>query len=282
VDSVGAERSGGSGGQGEGGGFPWFLAALVGLPVAVLWWRRRRRARVDAAELADVKREVEGDVLALAEEIRALDVDLELAQADPRARDDYAAALDGYERASRALDRARTPEELEPVAAALEEGRYAMASARARVDGSALPERRPPCFFDPRHGPSSRDVEWAPPDGVPRPVPACEADAQRVERGLEPAAREVLVGGVRTPYWNAPSAYGPYAGGFFGGFGGIFPGFLIGTMLGSGFGWGGADAGAADGGIGDIGGGGGGDFGGFGGGGDVGGGGGDFGGGGGD
>ena len=34
------------------------------------------------------------------------------------------------------------------------------------LDGRKPPERRPPCFFDPRHGPSSRDVEWAPPGGT--------------------------------------------------------------------------------------------------------------------
>ena len=107
-----------------------------------------------------------------------------------------------------------------------------MAKAKARLEGREPPERRPPCFFDPRHGPSSREVEWAPPRGAPRLVPACEADAQRVEQGVEPAAREVLVGGRPTPYWNAPPAYGPWAGGFFGGFGGLFPGLLLGSMLG--------------------------------------------------
>ena len=61
---------------------------------------------------------------------------------------------------------------------------------------------------------------WAPPGGTPRPVPACEADAQRVERGEEPQAREVLVGGRRVPYWDAGPAYAPFYGGFFGSFGG--------------------------------------------------------------
>src|SRR3712207_7562347 len=42
------------------------------------------------------------------------------------------------------------------------------------------------CFFDPRHGPSARDVEWAPPGGAPRLVPACAADAVRIEDGEDP------------------------------------------------------------------------------------------------
>ena len=43
-----------------------------------------------------------------------------------------------------------------------------------------LPAKRPPCFFNPAHGPSSQNVEWAPPGGVARDVPACPADAERV------------------------------------------------------------------------------------------------------
>src|SRR5207244_862017 len=105
-------------------------------------------------------------------------------------------------------------------------------------------------------GPSSRDVEWAPPGGTPRPVPACEADAQQVERGEDPASREVLVGGVRTPYWAAPG-YMPFYGGF-------FPGLFLGELLGGGFGggWYGGYDDQPDSGLGDFGGGGGGDFGG--------------------
>ena len=75
-------------------------------------------------------------------------------------------------------------------------------------------------------------------------VPACEADAQRVERGEDPEAREVLVGGRRMPYWSAGPMYAPFAGGLFGGFGGgLFPGLMVGTLLGSSLGgWGMGDA----------------------------------------
>ena len=105
-----------------------------------------------------------------------------------------------------------------------------MSSARARLENREPPERRSPCFFDPRHGPSDREVEWAPDGGEPRMVPACEADAQRVERGDDPEAREVTVGGQRVPYWAAGPMYAPFMGGFFGA--GILPGLMVGTMLG--------------------------------------------------
>jgi hypothetical protein len=290
---VGAERGGeSSSGDGDGGGgFPTELLLIGGAGAAVFLVVRRRRARRRTAELAEVKAEVEQDLLALADDVRALDLDVELPDADPVAKQDYATALTAYEEADRQLDRARSTQELEPVSRALEEGRYAMASAKARLAGREPPERRPPCFFDPRHGPSVEDVDWAPPGGEPRPVPVCAADAARIADGLEPASREVLVGGQRTPYWAAGPAYAPYAGGFFGAFGGVLPAFLLGSMLSGpmfGGGWsdpgGGSDSAGGDfgdsgGGFGDFGGGGG-DFGGgdFGGG-DFGGGGGDFGGG---
>jgi hypothetical protein len=135
-----------------------------------------------------------------------------------------------------------------------------------------VPERRQPCFFDPRHGPSTRDVEWSPDGGAPRLVPACEADALRVEEGEEPESRQVAYRGAMVPYWAAPT-YGGY-------FGGFLPGLLVGSLLSGpsgGYGGGYYDTGSGNadtGGGGDFGGGGGGDFGGGGGGGD--GGGGDF------
>jgi hypothetical protein len=279
LESGGSNGSGGSGGGGSGGGLAIGLLALAGVGGGALLLSRRRRRREEDAEFAEVKENARDDLVRLGDDIRALDLDVQMPNVDPQARDAYGTAVDAYDRANTAWERARTPEDLEPVSAALEEGRYAMAAAKARLEGRPVPERRPPCFFDPRHGPSSREVEWAPDGGAPRLVPACEADAQRVERGEDPHAREVTVGGQRMPYWNAGPMYAPWAGGFFGGYGGgLLPGLLVGTLLGEaiaapmayGAGWGdggwgdGGDGGGGDGGGGDFGGGdfGGGDFGG--------------------
>ena len=273
----GGAGSGSGGGGGGGGSLLPLLLVGGGAFAAFSFFSRRKRARVAAAEMTELKAEVQKDLLALADDIRALDLDVEMPGADPQGKEQYALAVAAYDRADDGLDRARRPEDLSVVAEALEEGRYAMASAKALLAGQTPPERTPPCFFDPRHGPSDREVEWAPEGGTPRPVPACEADAQRVERGEDPSYREV--GG--RPYWEAGPAYAPYAGGYFGGFGGgLFPGLLIGTMLGGamfpGVGYADSgDVGGGDFGGGDFGGGGGfggGDFGGGGGGGDFGGG----------
>lgn len=266
VDAVGEESNGGGGG-GLGGG-ALIPLGLAGAAIAFFVLRRRRRSAENDRELAEVKTTARDDLVALGEDIGTVDVD-ELPAA---ARPDYERALEQYQHGSNALDWAKRPADIEAVSAAVEEGRHAMTAARARAAGQEPPERRPLCFFDPRHGPSVRDVEWTPPWGAPRPVPACAADAQRIEDGLDPQTREVTVGGRPVPYWNAGPAYAPWAGGFYGGFGGLFPGFLLGSMLGGGFGFGGygfgygdsGDQGDGDFGDGDIGGGdfGGGDFGG--------------------
>jgi hypothetical protein len=287
VKRVGDARAGGGssgdgGGGGGSGGFPLFLLALIGLPLLVIGLGRRRRRRREQemarAELEQVRQVAREDLIALGEDIRALDLDVQMPDANTRAKDHYNQAVECYTTAEQRLDRARHPDDVEPVASALEEGRWAMEAAKAELAGREAPERRPPCFFDPRHGPSVADVDWAPPGGQPRPVPVCAADLQRIKDGVEPESRYVPVGGQMVPYWAAGPAYMPWAGGFFGG--GLLPGLFLGSMLGGGgffgggFGdgvyagdggdFGGGDFGGAD--LGDFGGG---DFGDFGGGGDF-------------
>jgi hypothetical protein len=293
IDRVGkAERNGGGAGGGRSSGSSGLglLAILVVGGGLFAFRRSRRRRREERAQVEELRRIANDDIVALGDDVRAIDLDIEMPGADPQAREDLGVALDRYDRAEQALARARRPQEFGSVSTALEEGRWAMESAKARLAGRTPPERRPPCFFDPRHGPSTRDVEWAP-DGydATRPVPVCEADAVRIESGQEPQTREVVLGGQRMPYYAGPGWMGPYVGGWYGGFGGfgggLLGGMLLGEMMGGGFGWGGGfgDAyGDGGGSGGDFGGGfgggdwgGGGDFGG-GGGGDFGGGGGDF------
>jgi hypothetical protein len=231
--------------------------------------RRRRAQREEQAALEELKAFARDDVIALGQDIRALDIDIEMPDVTPGARADYATALGRYEQADDAWDQARRPADLERVASLVEDGRHAIACVHARLERRPLPERRPPCFFDPRHGPSTVDVDWAPDGGAPRPVPVCAADAQRIGDGEAPHIRRV--GG--TPYWDAGPQYVPWATGFFGG--GLVPALSVGSMLGAGLGmfgspffgggaWAGGDSAAGGFGSGDFGGGdfGGGDFGG--------------------
>ena len=270
----GGSSGGGSGTDGGGGGFPLILLALIGVPLVLfgLGRRRQRRREEEAAraELEEVRGVARDDLVALGDDIRALDLDVQMPDADTRGKEHYNQAVERYTEAEQRLDAVRRPEELEPVTSALEEGRWAMEAAKAELAGGEAPERRAPCFFDPRHGPSVGDVEWAPPAGQPRPVPVCAADLQRIKDGIEPDYRQVPYGGQMVPYWAAGPAYMPWAGGFFGG--GLLPGLFIGSLLGGGFGGFGDEAYAGDAsdfGGGDLGDFGGGDFGDFGGGGDF-------------
>ncbi|MFF6804278.1 hypothetical protein [Streptomyces sp. NPDC012616] len=246
---------------------------------------RRRRAAEQRAALDRLRVVVDEDITAFGEELDRLDFHPAEPGADDAMRADYERALDTYEQAKSAMAAAARPEDVRGVTEALEDGRFSLALLAARREGRPLPERRPPCFFDPRHGPSVGDATWTPPGGSTREVPVCAADATRLADGRDPVIREVDSDYGRRPYWEAGPAYGPWAGGYFGG--GILPGLLVGTMLGSmmatpsyaddygaGYGdFGGGDVSGADfdsgdfggfgdGGGGDFGGGGGGDFGG--------------------
>lgn len=198
------------------------LLALAIIVIVLVQVRRAGRQRLEAerqrSELEPVKKLVFEDVTVLGEELQGLDRDLAGQQLDPGGHADYQRALDAYEAAKTAADAMTSPDDIRHVTEIVEDGRYAIACVRARAAGDPLPTRRPPCFFDPRHGLSVTDVVWAPPGGAPRDVPACALDAERVSAGADPDSRMVLVGSQRVPYYQGGAAYQPYATGYFGSF----------------------------------------------------------------
>lgn len=207
------------------------LLAAGGAGVYAVTRRNRRRHQEEQrAALEKLRVVVDEDITAFGEELDRLDFHPGEPGADDAMRTDYAHALDAYEQSKTYMAAARKPEDVRAVTQAVEDGRFALARLDARRDGRALPERRPPCFFDPRHGPSVADATWTPPGGAEREVPVCAADRARLADGADPAVREVDTEYGRRPYWEAGPAYGPWAGGYFGG--GLLPGLLVGTMLG--------------------------------------------------
>jgi hypothetical protein len=233
---------------------------------------RRSRSKADDARMSAVRRVASEDVTQLGEQLQAEPIPDGLGE---EALADWQRALDAYENAKQALESAQTPEDLQWVTRALDDGRFALATLAARREGRELPSRRGPCFFDQRHGISVQDAAWAPPGGASRDVPVCAACAARLADGISPDARTVPTAGGDRPYWEAGEEYGPWARGWYGAQGAyLLNGMLVGTMLGSmlwapvGYDMGAADATAADAGSdagGDVGGGdvGGGDAGGF-------------------
>ncbi|MGB0099973.1 MAG: hypothetical protein WBP61_06800 [Nocardioides sp.] len=207
------------------------LAAIVAAVVAARRSSERRAIERQRAELAPVHKLAAEDITALGEQLQELDLDLAGRDLGAGENADYQRALDAYEAAKTAADAMARPDDVRHVTVIVEDGRYAIACVRARVAGDPLPTRRPPCFFDPRHGPSVADVPWTPAGGATRDVPACALDAERVSAGAAPDARMVMVGAQRVPYWQGGPAYQPYARGYFGAFGPMdwmFAGLLFG------------------------------------------------------
>ena len=219
--------------------------------------RQAEERRALETQLATSKRAADEDVTKFGEELQRLDSDVAGHALDEPMQQDYQRALDAYDNAKMSLDAVTQPEEIRHVTEILEDGRYAVACVKARIAGEPLPAKRPPCFFNPAHGPSSQDVSWAPPGGVPRSVPACPADAERVLAGADPYIRTVQVGAQRVPYWEGGQAYAPWAQGYYSRWNGsdMLSGMLIGGLLFGGMGnmFSGAGEGVGDlmGGIGD-------------------------------
>ncbi len=255
------------------------LLVVGGLAAAgggLFFMGKRRKAKANAAALASVKETIDEDITAFGESLDSVDSDA-ISRDEDRA--DWMAALDEYDKAKRASDAMKNPAEAATVTQSLDEGRFRVACVKARLADEPLPERRPPCFFDPRHGLSIKDVSYIPMGtSEPRDVPACAACATAVDDGLDPEVRMVpAMSGGRQPYWQAGPQYGGYASGYYGNSGmDLFSTILVGTMLGNmmtggmygGYygdsGWSGGDSGGgSDFGGGDFGGGdfGGGDFG---------------------
>jgi hypothetical protein len=205
------------------------LAALGGY-FFFLRPRRQRSRREQAEQLAEAKAAAQDDLIALNQAITDDANDVSIASS-PDAVAEQTAALDAYERGTRALDAARSPAGMGAVSRSIAEGRYRLACAQAVAHGDAKPGRRPMCFFDPRHGMSVADVSWAPPDGgLSRDVAVCVDCERIINRGDQPQMRTVQDrSGNRVAYVNAGFAPG-YWGGF--GYGGpMLTGFLLGEAL---------------------------------------------------
>jgi hypothetical protein len=178
---------------------------------------RRSQHREEEEGLDGIRQLADEDVTYLGEQLQRLDAQVQGHPLDPDAQVDYQAALDAYEAARREVPRIHKAEDVSTVTDTLSAGRYALACVQARMAGEPLPEVRVPCFFNPQHGPSVVNVMWTQPGRGTRSVPACAQDAARVADHEPPEIRRVPVGARKVPYWDAGSAYLPYAAGYFAG-----------------------------------------------------------------
>lgn len=163
--------------------------------------RRRREEELAARDRWRVARRLmDEDVTVLGEQLAELHVDTLADDLDPTARDHYRRSLEHYDQAKQLLAASETAEDVIAVEQVVADARYHRAAVVAVRDGEPLPQRREPCFFDPRHGPSMQDVEWTPPGGTPRTIAVCAADARRLGAGEEPLVRMVRVGDRWVPW----------------------------------------------------------------------------------
>lgn len=190
--------------SGDGGGVS--DVAVLGLLAAgggglFLWSRsRRKRQRAEEQQEVDADRQLLlAELSVLGDDVMSLEHQVTL---HPAARADYDAAVSRFRAAHAALDYARDDVDLIRVERVIVEGQYAMARARAAVEG-----REPP----------------VPPQELTR-----RGRHDEPALDLDEYGQPVYVGSG-SPF---------YGGGWFGGGGGLFSGLLLGSML-SPFGWGG-------------------------------------------
>jgi hypothetical protein len=106
------------------------LPPLLIVAVVLLRLRRNRRRREDYHALAT--RDARGELLALGDEIRALDIDESMPDANPQGAEEYSRALDLYDRANLLLSGDEDLSEIE-----LYEAQRALHDARARLGAAS-------------------------------------------------------------------------------------------------------------------------------------------------
>lgn len=252
----------GSGGepQPSGGGFSvvWIIAlAFIGYVGFRLWANSRDDEKAAGRRLGEARREIEAQVAVVANQILELSDRPDLAS-NAEATAHFRNASEVFRAAEVRLAEATTTQDLERLADDLDDARWELAAAAARLAGEEPPPRPEeahpePCFFDPTHGAGVEEATLQTAAGT-RTVKVCAADAERLRRGEHPEPRTVSVDGRAVPAPKAPRSHGgggmdaldvfsilvggmgdaaryrwgrrrpPMGGGGFGGFGGGFGG----------------------------------------------------------
>ena len=179
----------------------------------VLTMRADRRDRT--VQLEQARLVAEEDVTVFGEQLQRLGDAVSDRTLDQPTRTDYQTALDAYERAKWDAPRMEHADEISSLVDTLATGRYSMACVRARLAGNPVPELRVPCFFNPQHGPSARDVMWTSPRHGTRRVPACVRCTNQLAAREKPEVRKVRLGSRTVPYWEAGASLHPYSRGYF-------------------------------------------------------------------
>lgn len=192
---------------------PWAGGAAG---IAGLWWggtalsaKRRRRAD-EQRHLDAVRPLLTEEVIELSDRVSDLPTTSDIAQSALTKE-----ILDTVEKARHRLDAAKTDDDVQAVTSLLGTARYKIACLEALQQGKPVPEPTPPCFFDPRHGPSTQRRQWTPAEGAAREVPVCDQCATRLDAGEAPETRQA----GRRSYWDGGEDLVAYIEGYWAGSG---------------------------------------------------------------
>lgn len=190
---------------------PWAGGAAG---IAGVWWggttlsARRRRQAEEQRHLEVVRPLLTEEVIELSDRVSDLPTTSDIEQAKLTKE-----ILDTVEKARHRLDQAATDDDVQAVTSLLGSARYRIACLTALQQGRPVPEPTPPCFFDPRHGPSTQERQWTPEHGVSRDVPLCDQCAVRLDAGEAPQARQA----GRGSYWEGGEDLVAYIEGYWNG-----------------------------------------------------------------
>jgi hypothetical protein len=209
------ETSSGSIGFDSGALVVIILIGVVGVGIAVVrGLSRSGTSGVSPPSVDELRAPLAEEIEQVRQEISAADT--AAGASDPGVAAHLAAARQAMDLAHARSVTMSTSQDAGSVVAALADARYETAAATALRDGRPLPARTPPCFVDPRHGPSVT-TRLYPPSGLDVPVPVCAACDASLVAGSQPVARSFQWGGSRYYPWMP---YGPawiYLMGYWGG-----------------------------------------------------------------
>ena len=185
-------------------------AGLIGLfwGVSALGAARARR-RDEKKHLETTRPLLNEEVIALSQQVSALPT-----TSDPQQSKLSKDVLDTVERARHRLDNAKGDKDTEAVTTLLGSARYGLLCLEAVRAGKPIPEPTAPCFFDPRHGPSTASADWQPEQGSVRKVDVCAACAARDAAGEKPEIRMVRWRDSPRPYWDLGEDLAAYIEGY--------------------------------------------------------------------
>jgi hypothetical protein len=204
-DPATGKTSGGSSGGGGGGGIGvgTILLILGAAALGIFLLRNSsKRRKQELSVLHGDQEDLRASLSVLADDVMRLEPEVGL---HPEARDDYEAGVARYKWALAAVDAIDSPDDVPRVRRGMAEAQYAMARARAIIQGNEPP---------------------APPPELQQPG----------QYGEPPV---VLDDEKKPQYAGYEEHRGGWGGGGFFGGNGIFTGMILGQMLGGGHGWGG-------------------------------------------